>query len=99
MSRINPSGNPQESSTTQQLRGQAAEAAQNLREMGGQVKQAAQEQMENLRQQASEYYEQGRVKAQEWQQDLESYVQDQPVKSLLIAAGVGFLLGVIWKRR
>ena len=43
-------------------------------------------------------YDQGRQKAQEWQQDLEQYVQDQPVKALLIAAGVGMLLGILWKR-
>ena len=36
--------------------------------------------------------------AMEWEQNLESYVQDQPIKSLLIAAGVGALLGFLWRR-
>ena len=51
-----------------------------------------------LRDQASEYYEQGRQRAQEWEQGLEQYVQEKPVQSLLIAAGVGMLLGLLWKR-
>lgn len=85
-------------STTEQLKDKASEVGQNLREMGGQARDAAREQYENLRDQASEYYEAGRQRAQEWEQNLENYVQEQPVKSLLIAAGVGFLLGAIWKR-
>lgn len=98
MSRMNDPMNPQEGSASEQVRQHAGEAVQNVREMGSQVREAAREKLENLRDQASEYYDQGREKAQEWEQNLESYIQDQPVKSLLIAAGVGFLLGVIWKR-
>ena len=40
------------------------------------------EQYEQLRDTASEYYDQGRQKAQEWQQGLEEYVHEQPVKAL-----------------
>ena len=29
---------------------------------------------------------------------LEEYVQEKPIQSLLIAAGVGLLLGILWKR-
>jgi ElaB/YqjD/DUF883 family membrane-anchored ribosome-binding protein len=51
-----------------------------------------------LRDQAADYYEQGREKAHEWQHGVEQYVQEQPIKALLIAAGVGMLLGILWKR-
>ena len=30
--------------------------------------------------------------------ELEEYVREQPIKSLLMAAGVGVLLGILWKR-
>jgi len=83
---------------TEQLKGKAAEVTQNIREMGGQVRDAAQEKYEQLRDQASEYYDQGREAAREWQGNLETYVREQPLKAVLIAAGVGVLLGVIWKR-
>ncbi|HEY8665466.1 MAG TPA: hypothetical protein VIL86_02315 [Tepidisphaeraceae bacterium] len=76
----------------------AAEVGQGVREMGAQVRDAAREKYEDLRNQASDYYEQGRQRAQEWEEGVENYVQQQPVKALLIAAGVGFLLGAIWKR-
>jgi ElaB/YqjD/DUF883 family membrane-anchored ribosome-binding protein len=78
-------------STVSQLRDKAADMAGNIRDK-------ASEQYEHLRDTASEYYEQGRRKAQEWQHGLEEYVQEQPIKSLLIAAGVGMLLGILWKR-
>jgi ElaB/YqjD/DUF883 family membrane-anchored ribosome-binding protein len=29
---------------------------------------------------------------------LEDYVREKPLRSLLIAAGVGMLLGILWKR-
>ena len=37
-------------------------------------------------------------KAVEWQNQLEDYVREQPLKAVLMAAGVGVLLGIIWKR-
>ena len=98
MSRMNDPIQGQQGSATEQLKDKASQVGENLRDMGGQVRDAAKEKFNDLRQSASEYYEQGRERAREWEQNLEAYVQDQPVKSLLIAAGVGFLLGVIWKR-
>ncbi len=81
-----------------QLKDSAKEVTENIRNLGGQVKEAATEQYENLRSQATDYYEQSRERAQEWEQSLESYVQEKPIQSILIAAGVGMLLGILWKR-
>ena len=81
-----------------QLRDAAQQVGQNVREMGSQVRDAAREKYDQLREQAENYYEQGRETAREWQDSLETYVRDQPLKAVLIAAGVGVLLGVIWKR-
>ncbi len=66
----------------------------NLRDVSDQ----AREKLDHLRESAGEYYETGRDKAREWEGELEEYVRDQPLKSLLIAAGVGMLLGVVWRR-
>jgi ElaB/YqjD/DUF883 family membrane-anchored ribosome-binding protein len=76
----------------------AQNAADQVRETASQVRDAAQEKFNDLRDQASEYYEQGRQRAMEWEHGLEEYVQQQPIKSLLIAAGVGALLGFLWRR-
>jgi ElaB/YqjD/DUF883 family membrane-anchored ribosome-binding protein len=69
-----------------------------LRDLGGQVRDQAREKYEQFSGQAHDYYDQGRQKAQEWEQGLESYVQEKPIQALLIAAGVGMLLGILWKR-
>ena len=53
----------------------------------------------SLRDQATQYYSDGRERAMEWEQSLEDYVKQQPLKAILMAAGAGLLLGIIWKRR
>ena len=99
MSRMNESiaGQGQQGGAAQ-LKEKAQEVKDNLREMGSQARDVAKEQYENLRSQANEYYEQGRERINEYTESLEQYVQEQPIKSLLIAAGVGVLLGILWKR-
>jgi ElaB/YqjD/DUF883 family membrane-anchored ribosome-binding protein len=82
----------------QGLADQAQQVGQNLRDLGGQVRDQAQQKYNELSDQAREYYDQGRQKAQEWEQGLESYIQEKPMQAVLIAAGVGVLLGLLWKR-
>jgi ElaB/YqjD/DUF883 family membrane-anchored ribosome-binding protein len=99
MSRMNePSGQGNVGSSTEQLRDKASEVGQNLRDIGGQVRSAASEKYNELREQAGEYYQQGRDTAQQWEQSLEDYIQEKPLKAVMIAAGVGLLLGLLWKR-
>ena len=76
----------------------ANQVSQSLRDGATQVRDAAQEKLRQVRDQANDYYEQGKDRAREWEQGLESYIQEKPIQSLLIAAGVGMLLGVLWKR-
>jgi ElaB/YqjD/DUF883 family membrane-anchored ribosome-binding protein len=83
---------------TRGVRETAGQVQQNLRDLGGQMKSAAAEQYGHLRDQASDYYERGRQAAEEWEQSLEEYVHEKPIQSLMIAAGVGLLLGLLWKR-
>jgi ElaB/YqjD/DUF883 family membrane-anchored ribosome-binding protein len=76
----------------------AQKATQNLRDLGNQVRDAATDKYNQFSEQAKDYYSQGKDAAQEFEQSLESYVQEKPIQALLIAAGVGLLLGVLWKR-
>jgi ElaB/YqjD/DUF883 family membrane-anchored ribosome-binding protein len=80
------------------LRDKAAKVTEELREIGGHVRDAAREKYENLSEEARAYYEHGKEKAHEWEEGLESYVREKPLRAVLIAAGVGLLLGVLWKR-
>jgi ElaB/YqjD/DUF883 family membrane-anchored ribosome-binding protein len=102
MSRINDPAKDQGAgggqSGTGDLRQAAAQVGENLRDIGGQVRDSATQQYEQLRDQASDYYQQGRQRAMEMEESLEQYVQEKPIQALLIAAGVGMFLGLLWKR-
>jgi len=93
-----PTGQTGQTGGAGDLRETASQVGQSVRDLGGQVRDVATEQYEQVRRQAQEYYEQGRERAREVQQNLESYIQEKPIQSLLIAAGVGMLLGILWKR-
>lgn len=47
----------------------------------------------------SEYYKAGVKKAKVLEETVEIEIRKNPVRSLLIAAGVGLLLGAVWRRR
>ncbi len=97
MSRMDDSGTQQQGGQAQ-MGETAGQVQENLRDLGGQVRDAATEKYGQLRDQATDYYEQGRQRATEMEQSLEQYVQEKPIQALLMAAGVGMLLGVLWKR-
>lgn len=73
------------SATGHQVRAQASELAKDI---GAQAIESA-----------SEYYQQGREMVQRLEQTLETQIRDKPIQSLLIAGGIGMLLGLLWKRR
>ena len=97
MSRTNePSENA--SQAAGDVRAAARQVGENLRDIGSQVRDTATQQYDQLREQAGDYYEQGRQRALEMEQTLEQYVQEKPIQALLIAAGIGAVLGWLWKR-
>lgn len=52
-----------------------------------------------VRERAGAYYQQGREKAVDYEQRIEEMVREQPMKSVLIAAGAGLVLGMLLRRR
>ena len=78
---------------------QAKEVGKDLHEMGGTAVEALQEKFGELRDTASEYYEQGKDKFSEVERSIVNFIKEQPLKSVLIAAGAGWLLGRFWMRR
>lgn len=96
MSRMNMEQGDQ--SNTEQLKETASKVGKQVADVGHQVKDAAKEQYENLRNQAADYYEQGKETVEQYTDSVEHYIQEQPIKSVLIAAGVGILMGILWKR-
>ena len=84
---------------TDELKETVAEIGQNVREMSEELGGMAREKYENLRDQATGYYEKGRKKASQFESQVEDYISEKPVHALLIAAGVGLLVGLMWRRR
>jgi ElaB/YqjD/DUF883 family membrane-anchored ribosome-binding protein len=86
-------------STTDQLRQQTGAVKEDLGQLGRLAKQAAKEKLDEAREAAAGYYGQGRKKADELETQLADYVRTKPLKSILIAAGVGALFGILISRR
>jgi ElaB/YqjD/DUF883 family membrane-anchored ribosome-binding protein len=76
----------------------AQEVTQNLRDFGTHAADVAQQKYGEVRDRAADYYNRSKDAAQDWEQSLESYVQEKPLQAVLIAAGVGLILGLIWRR-
>lgn len=47
---------------------------------------------------AAEYYQQSRERMLAWRQQLEQQVREKPLQSLSVAAGLGFLFGLLRRR-
>ncbi len=87
------------STTSDRLGAQAKEVSKDLQEMGNIVKDAAQEKLGQVREDATEYLEQGRDKVHGVACACGQYVRERPLRSVLIAAGIGWLFGRFWKHR
>ena len=87
------------SKTTDQLGKQAKEVTEDLREMGETVRDAAQEKLGQVGERASECCAQGRDKVRGAACACEQFLQQRPLMSVLLAAGVGLLLGRFWRSR
>ena len=86
-------------SASDRLVKQARKLTEDLQELRGIAGDAAQEKVGQLRDNASDGYEEGREKVHQVKRTFEQFIREQPLKSILIAAGVGLVLGRFWMRR
>ena len=84
---------------TAQFKQKASDLGQDVQELGRISKNIANETMGSLKENAGEYYEQGVAKAKSLEEDLETRIKTHPIQSLLIALGLGFLVGLLLRRR
>jgi ElaB/YqjD/DUF883 family membrane-anchored ribosome-binding protein len=87
------------STTSDQLGKQAEEVTEDLKRMGWTVRDAAQDKLGQAGERAAEYCEQGRDKAHGAACACEQFLRERPLTSVLLAAGIGWLLGRFWKLR
>ena len=86
-------------SASDRLGKQARKVTDDLQKLGGIAGDAAQEKLGQLRDNASDYYEERREEVHQVERGFEQFIREQPIKSILIAAGVGLVLGRFWMRR
>jgi len=77
----------QDQDTSRQRRDTAQEVSTQVSDTARQVSETA-----------SAYYEQGREKMGEVEHYLEDTIRTKPLQSILLAAGVGLLVALLWKR-
>jgi ElaB/YqjD/DUF883 family membrane-anchored ribosome-binding protein len=87
------------STTSDQLGQQAKEVTEDLQKMCGTVRDAAQEKLGQAGETVSEYCEHGQETVHGTACACEQFLRQRPLRSVLIAAGVGWLLGRFWKHR
>jgi ElaB/YqjD/DUF883 family membrane-anchored ribosome-binding protein len=82
-----------------QMSDRASQMLHNARQTAGQWTQKVQDNLESLSDAASDYVGQGREKAEALGRAVGGQVRERPVSALLLAAGIGFLLGIVLRRR
>jgi len=81
------------------LREKMVETRDNLADMGHLAKETMQDKLHELKERATEKYGEGKERLHDFEESLVRQVREAPMKSVLIAAGIGLALGFIWRRR
>jgi ElaB/YqjD/DUF883 family membrane-anchored ribosome-binding protein len=73
-----------------------------LQNIGTQVKETVQDvgtqAKEAMQAAGTQVYEQGRESLEDLNQTLEAQIRQRPLQALLVAGGIGVLLGLLWRR-
>jgi ElaB/YqjD/DUF883 family membrane-anchored ribosome-binding protein len=79
------------SAKAEEIRRAAEQKADELRH-------AAEDKARELRGAAESVWSDARSKAKTWQSDSETYIRENPTKAILIALGLGFFLGLMFRK-
>ena len=73
-----------------------------VQDMGTYVKETAQDMgtqaKETIQAAGTQVYEQGRENLQDLNRTIEGQIRRRPLQALLVAGGIGVLLGILWQR-
>jgi ElaB/YqjD/DUF883 family membrane-anchored ribosome-binding protein len=73
-----------------------------MQDVGTQVKETMQDVgtqvKETMQAAGSQVYEQGRESLQDLNRTIEAQIRERPIQALLVAGGIGVLLGLLWRR-
>ena len=80
------------------VREKGKEVRDTLHQAGSAAKEAAQSGWEAARHTAGEYLGQGREKAMAFEHSVEGQIKARPLGAILVAGGIGFLIGMLLRR-
>ena len=83
---------------TERFSEQASAVSKDIQGMGAIAKDVAHEKLEQLHENAAAAFGQKRDQVRDATRTLEHFIAEQPLTSVLIAAGVGLFLGRFWMR-
>ena len=81
-----------------ELRDKLFETRDNITDVGHLATDAVRDKLHELKDYASTKYGEGKEKVHALEERFASTVRESPMKSVLIAAGVGLVLGCLWRR-
>jgi len=76
----------------------ASTLKKDVEQLGKAMKEVAEDSVDYVRENVMDYYQKGQEMVQDASESMEGKIKKYPLRSLLIAAGVGFLLGVLRKK-
>jgi ElaB/YqjD/DUF883 family membrane-anchored ribosome-binding protein len=85
--------------TTSKLRKGVADLQRDIKGLADSVATVAQEKLHEAREAATDFCDERRAKVQGFERSIEKCIADRPVTALITAAGAGFLVGLLWRRR
>lgn len=86
------------SETNHEETARTSSAAESARLSYLHARDAAKQVLEQVKEQATDYYARGKDKAKDMSAGTESMIREHPIKSVLIAAGAGLLVGALIRR-
>ena len=85
-----------------QMQNVGAQVKATVQDMGTQVKATVQDMgaqaKATMQAAGTQVYEQGRESLQDLNQTIEAQIRERPLQALLVAGGIGVLLGLLWRR-
>ena len=66
--------------------------------LGTQIQKVGTQVKETVQAAGTQVYEQGRESLQDLNRTIEGQIRERPLQALLVAGGIGVLLGLLWRR-
>ena len=66
--------------------------------LGAQMQDVGTQVKETVQAAGTQVYEQGRESLQDLNRTIEAQIRERPLQALLVAGGIGALLGLLWRR-